>query len=163
MEEESRARRLWKAVFDALLLAAVLCVLSLIIAPALHSSQVKADLRLVTVEAKALYDAFDAYYEQHRAFPNSYTQPSLQTDSLNPLRKRGYYRGHLTRFLVNHRVDAYDSPDDRGPNREFWVEMTLKNDPSIRFLVARSDDAPMGGGSWRDGAYICRDGVLERL
>ncbi len=163
MEKESRARRSWRAALDLLLLTAVLCMLSLIIAPVLHSSQVKADLRLVVAEAKALYAAFDAYYEQHRAFPNSYAQPSLQVDSLDPLRRRGYYRGHLTHFLLNHRIDAYDSPDDRGLNREFWVEMTLRNDPSIRFLVARSDDAPMGGGLWRDGVFICRGGVLERL
>jgi type II secretory pathway pseudopilin PulG len=163
MGKKSRAGRIWNAAFDLLLLAAVICMLSLIAAPVFHASQVKADLRLVTVEARALYGAFDAYYEQHRSFPNCYVQPSLAADTLDPLRKRGYYRGHLTRFLMNHRIDAYDSPDDRGLNREFWVEMTLKNDHSIRFLVARSDDAPMGGGLWRDGVYVLKGGVLERL
>jgi hypothetical protein len=163
MGKTSRAERIWNAAFDVLLLSAVICMLSLIISPALHFSQVKADLRLVTAEAKALYGAFDAYFEQHRSYPNSFVRPSLRIDTLDPLRKRGYYRGHLTRFLLNHRIDAYGSPDDRGLNREFWVEMTLKNDPSIRFLVARSDDAPMGGGEWRDGVYVCRRGILERL
>jgi hypothetical protein len=163
MEEKSRASRIWNALLDLVLFVAAVCMLSLIIAPAVHSSQVKADIRLVTNEAKALYDAFEQYHEQHHAYPNSYIEPSLRIDTLDPLAKRGYYRGHLTRFLVNRRIDAYDSPDDRGLNLEFWVEMTLKNDPSIRFLVARSDDAPMGGGLWRDGVYISRSGVLERL
>lgn len=163
MEEKSRAGRIWSAAIDFLLTVAVVCMLSLIAAPIFHSSQVKADLRLVTTEARALYESFDAYYEQHESFPNSFAQPSFEIDTLDPLRKRAYYRGHLTRFLVNRRLDAYDSPDDRGLNREFWVEMTLKNDPSIRFLVARSDDAPMGGGVWRDGVFICRGGTLERL
>jgi hypothetical protein len=83
-------------------------------------------------------------------------------ESLDPLRKRGYYRGSLTSHVLNHRVDAYDSPDDLGPNREFWIEMSLRSDPSVRVLVACSDDAPSSGGSWRDGVYVLRDGVLEQ-
>ena len=39
--------------------------------------------------------------------------------------------------------------------------MTLKRDPSIRLLVARSDDAPLSGGVWLDGVFIYRDGRLE--
>ena len=74
---------------------------------------------------------------------------------------RGYYRGPLRTYLVNGKVDAYDSPDDRGLNREFWVEMTLRADPSIRVLVARSDDAPLGGGAWREGVFVIRNGETE--
>ena len=80
-----------------------------------------------------------------------------------PLSRRGYYKGGITQFLLNQRIDAYDSPDDKGNNREFWVEMTLKRDPSIRFLVAHSDDAPLGGGVWRDGVFIYRGGKLEPI
>jgi type II secretory pathway pseudopilin PulG len=161
MASRSRTNRIGYALFDAMLFIAIICVLSLIIAPAIHSSQVKADLRLVELEAHALYDAFESYYERHRAYPNAYAHPGLETDTLDPLNRRGYYKGHLTRFLSSQRIDAYDSPDDQGNNREFWVEMTLKSDPSIRFLVARSDDAPLGGGVWRDGVFIYRSGDLE--
>jgi len=161
MATKSRANRIGYALFDTLLFIAIICVLSLIAAPAIRSSQVKADLRLVELEAHSLYEAFDAYYERHRAYPNAYAHPSLQGDTLYPLNKRGYYKGHLTRFLLHRRIDAYDSPDDQGNNREFWVEMTLKSDPAIRFIVARSDDAPLGGGVWRDGVFIYRGGDLE--
>ena len=41
--------------------------------------------------------------------------------------------------------------------------MTLAAEPSIRFVVARSDNAPLGSGAWLDGAYILRDGRLEPL
>ena len=163
MATKSRANRIGYALFDAILFIAIICMLSLIAAPAIHSSQVRADLRLMALEANSLYEAFEAYYDRHKAYPNAYAHPVLQPDTLDPLNKRGYYKGHITRFLLNQRIDAYDSPDDQGNNREFWVEMTLKSDPSIRFLVARSDDAPLGGGVWRDGAFIHRDGALEPL
>ena len=48
-------------------------------------------------------------------------------------------------------------------NDEFWLEMSLESDPSIRFLVVRSDDAPLGGGRWREGAFVYRDGELRPL
>ena len=41
--------------------------------------------------------------------------------------------------------------------------MTLAVDPAIRYVVARSDGAPLGGGSWLDGVYVLHDGRLERL
>jgi type II secretory pathway pseudopilin PulG len=163
MASRSRTNRIGYAFFDAILFIAIFCVLSLVIAPVIHSSQVKADLRIVELEANSLYEAFETYYERHRAYPNAYAPPGLQSDTLDPLNKRGYYKGHLIRFLLNRRIDAYDSPDDQGSNREFWVEMTLKSDPSIRFLIARSDDAPLGGGVWRDGVFIYRGGNLERF
>ena len=59
--------------------------------------------------------------------------------------------------------DDYDSPDDQGMNQEFWLEMTLKYNPSIRFLVAESDNAPLGGGDYYDGIYMYKDGVLTPL
>jgi type II secretory pathway pseudopilin PulG len=163
MARKSRAGRIGYALFDAMLFVAILCVLSLIVGPVLRSSQVKADLRLMELEGATLYEAFAAYYEQHREYPNAYAHPELQIDTLDPLSRRGYYKGGITQFLLNQRIDAYDSPDDQGNNREFWVEMTLKRDPSIRFLVAHSDDAPLGGGIWRDGVFIYRGGKLEPI
>jgi type II secretory pathway pseudopilin PulG len=163
MANRSRANRIGYALFEAMLFIAILCMLSLIISPVIRASQVKADLRIMEIEASALYEAFEAYYEQHRSYPNAYAHPGLEPDTLDPLSRRGYYKGHIFQLLLHHRIDAYDSPDDRGSNREFWIEMTLESDPSIRFLVARSDDAPLGGGLWRDGVYICREGVLEPI
>ena len=43
------------------------------------------------------------------------------------------------------------------------LEMTLDRDPEIRLLVARSDDAPASGGSWVDGVFLVRGGVLKPL
>jgi hypothetical protein len=134
-----------------------------LLAPALHGAAVRADIRIVSTEARRLYSAFERYYEINRDFPNAYLPPSFELDSVEPLRRRGYYRGYVTVKLRGERFDAYDSPDDRGINQEFWLEMTLESDPEVRFLVARSNDAPLGGGEWREGAFIYKNGVLEPL
>jgi hypothetical protein len=76
---------------------------------------------------------------------------------------RGYYHGAIDAFLLNGRVDGYDAPDDQGPDHEFWMEMTLASDPSVRILIARSDNAPSSRGTWIDGVFVWRDGKLEQL
>jgi hypothetical protein len=96
-------------------------------------------------------------------FPNAWAEPGFDEVTLDPLRQGGHYAGLVNSKLLDGRIDAYDSPDETGENAEYWLEMTLARDPSIRFVVARSDDAPLGGGRWLDGAFIYRDGSLERL
>ena len=123
----------------------------------------KAELNLTVAEAKKLYAAFERYQERNHSYPSTYSDSTFDPETLNPLRKRGYYRGSLVSTLVHHRVDAYDSPDDGGPNREFWLELTLDRNPALRLLLASSDDAPLGGGEWREGVFLFRDGRLEKL
>jgi len=114
-------------------------------------------------EVRKLYGAFDLYYRRYGAFPNSDATPRFDVEGFEPLHRRGFLSGRLASFLDGGGADAYESPDDRGLNQEFWVEMTLRADPSIRFVVARSDDAPSGGGRWLDGAFVWRNGALEAL
>lgn len=158
----SKARRVGRAVLDGFLALTLCYMLVLIASAAVDAANARTELRVLTNEAKALYEAFGRYNKRNHGYPSTYTGSRFDVATLDPLRKRGYYRGSLTSHLLNHRVDAYDSPDDRGPNREFWVEMSLRSDPSVRILVARSDDAPMGGGTWREGVFVLRDGVLEQ-
>ena len=145
--------------FLALTLCYMVCIIA---ATAVDAANARTELRVLVNEAEALYEAFGRYNERNHGYPPTYTGSRFDVETLDPLRKRGYYRGSLTNHVLNHRVDAYDSPDDLGPNREFWIEMSLRSDPSVRILVARSDDAPVGGGAWREGVYVLRDGVLEQ-
>jgi hypothetical protein len=115
------------------------------------------------VEAHALYLAFERFYERHHRYPDAYSGTRLEPNTLEPLRSRGYYTGPLIGYLDGHRIDAYDSPGVPGKDREFWIEMTLQHDPSIRILVSRSDDAPMSGGDWFDGAFMLRNGTIEPI
>lgn len=161
---KKRKKRRWpRALLDLVVFAALLFMLHQLLGPALRGAAIRADVRIVSAGARELYQALEKYYEINRAYPNAYLRPSFELDSLEPLRRRGYYRGLVTVKLLEDRIDAYDSPDDRGINQEFWLEMTLESDPGIRFLVARSNDAPLGGGEWREGAFIYRDGILESL
>jgi len=130
---------------------------------AIRFANIRADIDIVRDEARGLYESFEKYYARHSIYPPSYTQRPFDLETLDPLTNRGYYRGHLTTKLRERRVDAYESPDDRGQNQEFWIEMTLARDPSIRILVTKSDDAPMAGGVWLDGVYLFRNGSLEQL
>lgn len=158
-----RAARAARAGFDLLLALALLYVVSLLVASAIDTANRNAEMRIVRSEAHALYDAFQHYFDRNHSYPNAYLDPRFELDTLDPLQKRGYYRGTLAASLSGHRPDAYDSPDDEGTNREFWLEMSLESDPAVRVVVARSDDAPLGGGKWLDGVFLYRDGVLEPL
>ena len=110
-----------------------------------------------------MYDAFEKYYERHRQYPHAYTRRQFDVETLDPLFRRGYYRGIILTRMRDERADLYDSPDDGGENQEFWIEMTPRLDPSLRILVANSDDAPLGGGRRRQGAFLYQDGKLEPL
>jgi len=158
--ENKAATRRW---VDLLLLLGTLWMLGLVAKSAVQSANVKADTATVSQEAERLYDAFSRFHEQNGRFPGLDNEDSLEPASLNPLRERGYYKGHIVPKLADGRVDAYSAADGRGDNDEFWLEMSLDSDPSIRFLVVRSDDAPLGGGRWREGAFVYRDGVLRPL
>jgi hypothetical protein len=150
-----------RGLLDCVLAVALGYVLILIGSAAVEVANSRSELRLATAEAQSLYDAFVRYGERNHGYPASYVGEAFDPQTLAPLTARGYYAGALTSHLHEGRIDAYDSPDDRGPNREFWVEMSLRSDPAIRILVARSDDAPLGRGIWRDGVFVFREGRLE--
>jgi len=152
-----------RRVLHLALLAGILWFGRLAFLAAVRSANVGADVRAIGVEATALYRAFEQFHERNREYPADYHGARFDLATLDPLRRRGYYRGSIGTKLLGGTVDAFGSPDDRGVNQEFWVEMTLASDPSIRFVVAKSDDAPSSGGEWLDGVYVYRHGKLERL
>jgi hypothetical protein len=117
----------------------------------------------LTTDAKAIYLAFKQYNIDFSAYPNAEDAPNFQLDTMEPLVSLGYYTGSVSTKLAGNQADGYDSPDDQGQNQEFWLEFTLDFDPTIRYLVADSDDAPLSGGDYFDGVYLYRDGVLTPL
>jgi hypothetical protein len=159
MDKPLRAR----TVLDAALAAASVLLLSHVLIVAFEVAEQKATIRRVAIEAQTVYDAFALYYDRNGEFPDDADKSRFDRTSLDPLRRRGYYQGSVDYLLMDRKADGYDSPDDLGSDQEFWLEMTLASDPSVRVLVVRSDDAPLGGGEWRDGAYIVRKGRLEQL
>ena len=150
-------------IVDLMILTGILATSWPVLKATTAKAGLEGEIRIVSKEARELYEAFERFYGFYRAYPNAYSEAAFAEDSLDPLSSRGYYRGSLPAQLRGQRIDAYDSPDDRGLNQEFWVEMTLERDPSVRFLVARSDDAPLASGEWVEGAFVFRDGELEPL
>jgi len=130
---------------------------------AIRAANRKAEIHRVAQEAHLLYDGFRHFAERAGAYPNSFEAPAFELQSANPLRRRGYYQGKIATLIQNGRFDGYDAPDDRGVNKEFWLEMTVASDPSLRIVVAQSDDAPLSGGEWLDGVYLATASGIEPL
>lgn len=149
------------AILDVLLLATLVALCVAIIAPAVESPAKPKDLQVVCAEARNLADGFRSFRARNGRYPDG--NVTNETDVLEQLRGHGYYSGHITKHLLGGHVDAYDTQPDRGQGLEYWLEMTLAADPTIRFLVARSDDAPLGHGNWREGVFLFRDGKLEPI
>lgn len=151
------------SLIELLIVIAIIGVLAAIAIPMVQQAMLESDVSAVAAEAKTVYAAFKNHYLDESAYPFAAGNPVFELDTFEPLRSLGYYDGDITANLLGGKADAYDSPDDQGDNREFWLEMTLKVDPSIRFLVADSDDAPLSGGDYVDGIYLYRNGVLKPI
>jgi hypothetical protein len=163
MEPVDSAARDSRTLTDMTLVILLLTTICLLISAALDATRIEGELSIVKAEARDLEQAFKQFYERNGGYPNVWGEPRFEPDTLEPLRERGYYDGTIAGKLVGQRIDAYDSPDDQGLNQEFWLEMTVKSDPTIRLLIADSDDAPLGGGKWHRGVFVHRDGALEAL
>lgn len=151
-----------RIVLNLILFVAWIAATGALVLSLTDASQLRADREALERDAREVYQAFEVYHRRHGEFPDPESDPNCRPGTLDPLRRRGYYDGVLTRRLLEGRIDGYGAPDDRGQNQEFWVELTLASDPTVRYLVARSDDAPLGGGTWHDGVYALRNGRLER-
>jgi prepilin-type N-terminal cleavage/methylation domain-containing protein len=148
---------------ELLVVVAIIAVLSMIAAATMRDALVRSHIGAAATDAHAIYVAFKRYHVDNNMYPNASSDPSFQLDSFEPLVSMGYYDGRLSSRLLGGQADGYDSPDDQGSNREFWLEFTLAYEPSVRFLVSDSDDSPMGGGEYYDGIFMFRDGVLTPL
>ena len=145
-------------IIEILIVLVIIAVLVAIAIPQLHNARVRAQSGAVIADVRSVYTAFKQYQIDNSAYYDAFA-----LDTFEPLRSEGAYRGNINLYLASGQADAFDNPDDQGTNQEFWIELTLRNDPAVRFLVADSDDAPLSGGVWLDGVYKFQNGVLQRL
>ncbi len=162
MGPDAKSRQRPRSWVDLLLLAGSAWALVVAAQAGLARGNVDADIEVVSNEARQLYVAFVRFHENNGSFPTGHSDSAAERDAFDPLKRRGYYRGSVKTRLVDGEPDAYVSSGSGGRS-EFWLEMSLASDPTVRFLVTRSDDAPLGGGKWRDGAFVFRAGELEPL
>jgi prepilin-type N-terminal cleavage/methylation domain-containing protein len=150
-------------LIEVLIVLAIIAILSAIAIPMMHDAILKAHISAAATDAKAIYVAFKRFHMDNSMYPNESADPAFQLDTFEPLVSMMYYDGRIATRLLHDRADAYASPDDQGTNQEFWLEFSLAYDPTVRFLIADSDDAPLGGGVYYDGHYLFRNGVMTPL
>lgn len=149
------------SLLELLMVVGIIGVLSAIAIPILRQAVVKAQVRAVVSEGRTVHTAFKTYYLDNDSYPSTGGGgDDFDLTSFDPLQSGGYYQGAVAQRLVADQPDAYGAPDG---SQEFWLEMTLEIDTTKRFLVADSDDAPLGGGERYDGVYAFDNGVELEL
>jgi len=151
------------SLVELLVVVAIIAVLMGITLPMMQSALLRAHVGAMSNDARVIHTAFKQYFLDYDMYPNSVDSPAFELDTFDPLVSDGYYSGPIAERLEHGQADAYDSPDDRGVNQEFWIEMTLAFDPTVRFLVSDSDNAPLAGGVYMDGVFLYKNGVLHPL
>ncbi len=147
-------------LIELLVVAVIISILTSIALTNFHSIRVKAHLKSVVADARILYTGFQEFHALNYMYPNATSPPNFNTATFEPMRSMGVYQGNMQDRLLNRQADAYDSPDDIAPNQEFWVQFTLRIDPTYQIVCASSDNAPLSGGSWLEGVYVYQNGAL---
>ena len=122
--------------------------------------QVKAHVASVVADGRILFHGLEEFYVNNYMYPNATSDPAFDLVTFEPLRSMVGYQGSINSRLLNGQADAYDSPNDRGPNQEWWLQMTLLIDPSFQVVMAVSDDVPLLPGVWMQGVYTFENGAL---
>jgi len=151
------------SLVELLVVVCIIAILTAIAIPLMRDAVVRAHISAAATDAKAIYVAFKRHHVDTSMYPYASQDPSFELDTFEPLVSMGYYDGRLLPRLRGETADGYDSPDDNGVNQEFWLEVTLGYDNTVRFLISDSDDAPLAGGRYMDGIFLFRNGVLTPL
>lgn len=149
-------------LLELMTVSVIIGILSLIAVSGFQKVRLKATVSSVVADGKTLYGGFQQFYGDNYEYPNATNPPSFDLTTFEPMTSMGYNTGMMQDRLLNGQADAYDSPDDQGDNQEFWVTMRLRLDPSYAVVVASSDDVPLDPGTWYEGVYVFKGGVLVR-
>lgn len=149
-------------LIELLIVTVIVSILALISVPFFRDVQIKAHVNSVATDGRILFHGFEEWHSLYYQYPNATSPPNFNLVTFEPMRSNGVYQGDMQSRLLNGQADAYDSPDDQGPNQEFWVQFTIRADPAWQIVVASSDNAPLGGGAWLEGVYVFKNGVLIR-
>ena len=145
---------------ELMIVTIVMGLLASLTVPKFQEALVKAHVNSIVADGKLLYNGFQEFYALDYAYPNATSTPFFSLVTFEPLRTMGLIQGNMLERLNNGQADAFDSPDDQGPNQEFWVLLTARIDPSYQVVVASSDNDPLGGGAWLEGVYTFKDGQM---
>jgi prepilin-type N-terminal cleavage/methylation domain-containing protein len=151
------------SLIEVLVVMAIIAVLMGIVVPLMQAAMLRAHVGTMVSDARIVQNAFKQHFIDYNMYPNESSAPAFELATFEPLVSEGYYDGRIVGKLEGGQADDYGSPDDEGINQEFWLELTLDFDPTVRFLVADSNNAPLSGGDHVDGIYLYKNGVLHPL
>lgn len=168
-------------LLELIVVSAIIGVLAAIAIPQYTRYRANAEKAAMVSDCRSLYRAMVVFFLEHEEYPYKdpwADDPPMQFDlnSFGPLTLSNYMGGipfdtDIERFrdnLVGRKAEKFDSPDDTlGDNQEFYIVLPWAKDPSIKFVVASSDNVLYGddttlvdGGNWLDGVYITKNGEI---
>jgi type IV pilus assembly protein PilA len=140
---------------ELIIAVAIIAILAAIAVPNFTSYRKTTSKAAAVAEARGVYTAFETFLMDNDKYPNASSSPKFNLTTFAPLE----YDGDIQSRLAGGKADAYDSPDDRGSNQEYWLRMTLDDYPDIQIVVIRSDNLDIEPGVWLDGVYVYVNGV----
>ena len=152
-----RTRQAGYSLIELMIVLVIAGVIMAIAIPMMREALVRAMIGAAAAEARTIHGAMKRYAIDNSAYPNV---SGFNLTTMEPLVSLGYYDGRLIPRVQGGTLDGYDSPSNQG---EYWLEFTLRKEPTVRFMVGDSDDAPLAGGTFRDGIVLYRNGVLVPL
>lgn len=159
-ERFSRPARGGFTLAELMIVTVIVGLLTSIATPKFNDIRLRAHVKSIVADGRILYTGFQEFYSDDYAYPNATSNPFFNLVTFEPLRSMGYYQGNMLARLDNNQADAFDSPDDQGPNQEFWLQVSVRMDPSYQVVIASSDNAPLASGQWLEGVYTFKDGVM---
>ena len=164
-------------LIELIVVTTILTVLAAIAIPQYVSFKEKGEIASMVSDCRSLYRAFVIFYLEHEEYPYALTANEFLFDkqTFKPLTVSGLMGGvpfdiSIEGFwdrLSGREAEKFDSPDDTlGSNQEFYVVLPWAKDPTIKFVVAASDNVvyadgtSVDGGNWIDGVYITRGGTI---
>jgi prepilin-type N-terminal cleavage/methylation domain-containing protein len=154
-------------LIELLVAVAIIGILSAIAIGAYKNMIYRSRRNALVADGRTLFQAFTQYNIDHSEYPPCCTpaDEALKVDTLHPLTRDGYLRtgGGIVAKLQGQEITAYDSPDQPTSNHDFYALMVNARDPSIKVLIADTDQYPPHNGDILYGIYVVQeDGSLER-
>lgn len=166
-------------LLELIVVSTILLALVAIAIPQYNRYRSNAERASLISDGRALYRAFVIYYLQYEEYPLATTVNPHKFDlaTFGPLTTNSLMGGlpldidvqTLKDKLSGGQAEEFDSPDDMGTNQEFYVILPWIKDPTIKFVVASSDnvrydkDNPttvVDGGNWLDGVFMTQGGNI---
>jgi prepilin-type N-terminal cleavage/methylation domain-containing protein len=168
-------------LLELLVVVAIIGALAGIAIPQYNSLREKGERASIISECGSIYRMLIVYFIEYDGYPNATVSPPgeppvFDLTTLSPISNPAYMGGSkpdidvplFMKKFQNNKAEAYDSPDDTlGTNQEFYLVLAWAKDPSIKYVIAQSDDVFYGDGStkvdngnWVDGIYATKGGEI---